>query len=166
MWSVSPRYSQKCSAHNQFMENDLVSWGLWKARPPIWASLVAQMVKRLPTMRETWVQSLGWEDPLEKETTTHSSILAWRIPWTVHGVTKSRPWLSIFYFAWFWYQGDFSLAEWVWKCSFICNFWKSFRKIGIRSSLNVWQNSPVKPSGPGVLFWGEFLKSQFQFQCL
>ena len=40
------------------------------------------MVKRLPTMWETWVQSLGREDPLEKETATHSSILAWRIPWT------------------------------------------------------------------------------------
>ena len=40
------------------------------------------MVKRLPTMRETWVQSLGQEDPLEKEMATHSSILAWKIPWT------------------------------------------------------------------------------------
>ena len=48
-----------------------------------WASLVAQMVKRLPAMRETWVRSLGREDPLEKEMATHSSILAWRIPWTV-----------------------------------------------------------------------------------
>ena len=46
------------------------------------ASLVAQWVKRLPTMRETWVQSLGREDPLEKEVATHSSTLAWRIPWT------------------------------------------------------------------------------------
>ena len=46
------------------------------------ASLVAQMVKRLPTMRETWVRSLGQEDPLEKEMATHSSILAWKIPWT------------------------------------------------------------------------------------
>ena len=49
-------------------------------------SLVAQMVKRLPivlTMWETWVQSLGLEDLLEKEMTTHSSILAWKIPWTV-----------------------------------------------------------------------------------
>ena len=45
-------------------------------------SLVAQTVKRLPTMRETWFQSLGWEDLLEKETATHSSILAWKIPWT------------------------------------------------------------------------------------
>ena len=45
-----------------------------------WASLVAQMVKNLPTMRETWVRSLGWEDPLEEGMTTHSSILAWRIP--------------------------------------------------------------------------------------
>ena len=47
-----------------------------------WASLVAQMVKNLPAMRETWAQSLGWEDPLEEGMATHSSILAWRIPWT------------------------------------------------------------------------------------
>ena len=44
-------------------------------------SSVAQMVKRLPTMQETWVQSLGWEDLLEKEMATHSSILGWKIPW-------------------------------------------------------------------------------------
>ena len=48
-----------------------------------WASLVAQLVKNLPAMRETWVRSLGWEDPLEKGKATHSSILAWRIPLTV-----------------------------------------------------------------------------------
>ena len=47
-----------------------------------WTSLVAQMVKRLPTMRETRVRSLGWEDPLEKEMAIHSSILAWKTPWT------------------------------------------------------------------------------------
>ena len=47
-----------------------------------WASLVAQLVKNPPAMWETWVQSLGWEDPLEKGKATHSSILAWRIPWT------------------------------------------------------------------------------------
>ena len=47
----------------------------------VWISLVAQMVKRLPTMQETWVQSLDREHPLEKEVATHASILAWRIPW-------------------------------------------------------------------------------------
>ena len=47
-----------------------------------WASLVAQLVKNPPAMRETWVRSLGWEDPLEKGKATHSSVLAWRIPWT------------------------------------------------------------------------------------
>ena len=47
-----------------------------------WASLVAQRLKRLPPMQETWVRSLGLEDPLEKEMVTHSSILAWRISWT------------------------------------------------------------------------------------
>ena len=45
------------------------------------ASLVAQRLKLLPGMQETWVQSLSWEDPLEKEMATHSSTLAWRIPW-------------------------------------------------------------------------------------
>ena len=65
-------------------------------------SLVAQMVKKnLPAMQETWVQSVGWKDPLEKGVATHSSILAWRIPWTeepgglqVHGVVNSWTWLS------------------------------------------------------------------------
>ena len=48
-----------------------------------WASLVAQLVKNLPAMWETWVLSLGWEDPLEKGKATHSRISAWRMPWTV-----------------------------------------------------------------------------------
>ena len=48
-----------------------------------WALLVAQLVKTLPAMQETWVRSLGWDDPLEKGKATHSSILTWRIPWTV-----------------------------------------------------------------------------------
>ena len=64
-------------------------------------SLVAQTVKNTPATRETWVWSLGWEDPLEEGMATHSSILAWRIPmdrgaWqaTVHGVAKSQTRLS------------------------------------------------------------------------
>ena len=48
-----------------------------------WASFVAQLIKNPLAMQETWFRSLGWEDPLEKGTATHSSILAWRIPWTV-----------------------------------------------------------------------------------
>ena len=48
-----------------------------------WASLVAQLVKNPPAMQEIWVQSLGWEDPLENGKATPSNILAWRIPWTV-----------------------------------------------------------------------------------
>ena len=53
----------------------------------------------MPAMQETWVQSLGWEDPLEKGKTIHSSILAWRIPWTtVHGVSKSQTRVSNFHF--------------------------------------------------------------------
>ena len=48
----------------------------------MWASLVTQLVRNPPAMQETWVQSLGWEDALEDGMATHSSILAWRIPWT------------------------------------------------------------------------------------
>ena len=65
------------------------------------ASLVVQLGKNLPAMQETWLKSLGWEDPLEEGMATHSSILTWKIPVdrgacraTVHGVAKSRTWLS------------------------------------------------------------------------
>ena len=70
-----------------------------------WASLVAQRLKHLPAMWETWVRSLGWEDPLEEGMATHSSIPAWKNPmdrgvwWaTVHGVTKGQTRLSNFTF--------------------------------------------------------------------
>ena len=60
-----------------------------------WASLVAQLVKNLTAMRETWVRPLGWEDPMEKGTATHhSSILAWRTPWTIWSIrsqSQTRP---------------------------------------------------------------------------
>ena len=56
---------------------------------------MAQMVKNPPAMRETWVQSLGWIDPLEEGKVTHASILAWRIPWTaVHEVTVRHDWAT------------------------------------------------------------------------
>ena len=54
------------------------------------ASLMAQLVKNPPAMWETWVRSRGWEDPLEKGTATHSSILAWRIPWTLQSMGSQR----------------------------------------------------------------------------
>ena len=66
-----------------------------------WASLMAQTLKNLSAMGETWVSSLCWEDPLKKGTENHSNILAWRIPWTqatVHGIAKSRTRLSNFHF--------------------------------------------------------------------
>ena len=63
------RHGDMCS---RFKPCHQVSWGL----------LVAQMVRNLPTIKETWIKSLGWDDLLEKEMATHSSILDWRIPWT------------------------------------------------------------------------------------
>ena len=75
--------------------------GLCRLYANTMASQVAQIVKNPPAMQETWVRSLGWEDPLEEGMATHSSILAWRMPmdrgawWaTIHGVTKSWTQLS------------------------------------------------------------------------
>ena len=66
----------------------------------LWTSLVAQMVKRLSTMRETRVRSLGWEDPLEKEMAIHSSTIAWKIPRVLHSPWSlpghpGRPWMFL-----------------------------------------------------------------------
>ena len=55
-----------------------------------WVSLVAQLVKNLLAIQETWIQSLGWEESLEKEKAIHSSILAWRIPWTIQSMELKR----------------------------------------------------------------------------
>ena len=66
---------------------------LEKGRLPLqysWSSLVAQLVKNLPAMWETWIWSLGWKDLLEKGTATHSSILAWRTPWTTKSTGSPR----------------------------------------------------------------------------
>ena len=80
----------RCFKHKELREN--ASWRNWKRclstyltginAIDLGASLVTQTVKNPPAMQETWVQSLGWEGPLEKGMATHSSILAWRIPWT------------------------------------------------------------------------------------
>ena len=55
-----------------------------------WASLMAQLVQNVPEIQKTWVRSLGWEDPMEKGTATHSSILACRIPWTVYSMESQN----------------------------------------------------------------------------
>ena len=63
---------------------------MWYLSLAYFASIVAQLVKNLPVMWETWGRSLGWEDPLEKEKATDSSILDWRIPWTVQFMGSQR----------------------------------------------------------------------------
>ena len=83
-----------CFAH-RFICTSGVSTHMWN----LMASLVAQTVKNLPAMRETWVQSLVWENPLEKGMETHSSTLAWRIPWTeepggLQSMRSQRVWHS------------------------------------------------------------------------
>ena len=75
---------------------------------------MAQLLKNLPAMQETWVRSLVWEDLLEKAMATHSSILAWRIPWTtVHGVTKSWTQLRDFHFHF--PYAFYSSHVWMWE---------------------------------------------------
>ena len=85
---VSVKLENKCIAlfikgSNVYL--NVIHWGviLELCLPTAKASLVAKLVKNLPAMWETWVRSLGWEDPLEKGKATNSSILAWRIPWPV-----------------------------------------------------------------------------------
>ena len=70
-------YFTICVFHNLFNHSSVID--IWVASK--WVSLVAQIVKNPPAMQETWVQSLGWEDPLEKGMVAHVTIIAWRIPW-------------------------------------------------------------------------------------
>ena len=90
----------KCHSFAKWIFKILFSHFLLGMSVVIWASLVAQMVKNLPAMQETWIRSLGWEDPLKKGKATHSRILAWRIPWTVlvRGIKKNQTRLSNFCF--------------------------------------------------------------------
>ena len=74
---------QWCKGFFRYLVGNLIRWMNGNLSDLGRASLVAQLVKNPPAMWETWVRSLGWEDPLEKGKATHSSILAWRIPWTV-----------------------------------------------------------------------------------
>ena len=90
-----------------------------------WASLVAQLVKNLPEMQETWVQSLGLEDPLEKRKATHSSILGWRIPRTLQSMgLLSRTRLSDFHRC-------SLLEQYQVFCSLHCNLAKLLSKPGL-----------------------------------
>ena len=90
---------------NCFLCNSSAPWASWSLFPTyktlnmnyiylpfLWASLVAQLVKNPPAMWETWFQSLGWEDPLEKGMASHSSILAWRIPMDRGAWWAYSPW--------------------------------------------------------------------------
>ena len=77
--------------HQKYWRNWWIPEGLSYPYDTLWASLVAQMVKNLPAMQDTWVWSLGQEDPLEKGKATHSSMPAWRIPWTEEPAGYS-PW--------------------------------------------------------------------------
>ena len=107
---------------------------------------MAQLVKNLPAVRETWVWSLGWEDPLEKGKAAHSSILAWRIPWTIWSMASQRvghDWATFtFYIA----------IEWVseWSCSVVSD---SLRSHGLwPARLFCPWDSPGKNTGVGFHF--------------
>ena len=98
-----------------------------------WASLEAQLVKNPPAMRETWVWSLSWEDPLEKEKATHFSILAWRIPWTVQSMGSQRvrqDWVTFTWLHFWWcrvifHYGFNLISFWLMMLSFL--IWPYFQ---------------------------------------
>ena len=89
LWSLAPCSSGRIPC--LFLNHTLLCIPILKSQFSInGASLVAQLVKNPPAMWKTWVQSLGWEDPLEKGKATHSSILVWRIPWTIQSMGSQR----------------------------------------------------------------------------
>ena len=114
-----------------------------------WASLLAQLVKNLPAMQETWVWSLGWEDPLEKGKATHSSILAWRIPWTIpwdliESDTTERLSLSLFTLSTFRLWGSSSSLE---------QQSSNYRMHQIKQSfMKIWKNPPCRPQPFNLAF--------------
>ena len=123
------------------------------------AFLIAQLIKNPPAMRETWVRCLGWEDPLEKGKASHSSILAWRIPWTVQFMQLQRvkTQLSDFHFPFPWKKSEFhSLHFWTLKV-------RVRRKMKVKDALLFHQFLPIlkmtvsrssmKPSDARV--WGD-----------
>jgi len=83
-----------------------------------WASLMAQLVKSPPVMQETWVRSLGWEDSLEKELATHTSILAWRIPWGCKELDMTEQLSLSFSLVAFLIAVIVLFAEWAQSCQF------------------------------------------------
>ena len=102
--------------------------------PDLLDSLVAQMVKSLPAMQETWLRSLGWEDPLEKEIATHSSIIAWKIPWTeepgrLQPTGLQRVGHDCVTSLWSWFGQQVSLSSRLWSSSFFEHFLTFCHKI-------------------------------------
>ena len=79
-----------------YVNDDLSHLQYQRCSRKLWAFLLVQLVKNLPVTQEIWVLSLVWEDPLEKGKATHSSILAWRIPWTVQSTGSQRVGLNDF----------------------------------------------------------------------
>ena len=102
----------------------------------MWASLVAQMVKNLPAVWKTWVRSLGGEDPLEEGIATHSSILAWRIPWTEEPGGLYSPWGP----------KELDVTEWLtlwlhfFKWVYLCQFFRLV--VGVKRDSRSWLQRP------------------------
>ena len=117
LWVMGSLYDFSISVVFDYELASVISTTVWSWSEPLETSLVAQMVKNLPAMQETWLWSLGREDPLEKEMATHSSIPAlnpmdrgawWAI---VHGVAKNQMWMS----DWHMWSGQNILGTLNWK---------------------------------------------------
>ena len=130
----------------------IFSFLIWYFMELYWVSLAAQRLKRLPEMWDTWVQSLGREDPLEKEMATHSSILAWRIPWTEepdglqsmgsqrvrHDWATSLSFLLLHLWSW----GIFGL-QWIFVCFVVVLSLSKFGNLVVLAYKLSWECSPL-----------------------
>ena len=116
----------------------------------------SQLIKNLPAMQETWVRFLAWEDPLEKGKSTHSSILAWRIP--IHGVTKSWTQLSDFHF-------HPQPLVFVFHAKLFCVFWQFQRKLRVKEEQGEY-NLIIPEDSANNIFLGKIMCVLYKYISL
>ena len=120
-----------------------------------WASLMAQLVKNLSAMWETWVQSLGWEDLLEKGKATHSSILAWRIPWTVQSKGSQRVRHNWATFTFHFHNYYFSMDNYLWLKrteEYLCSWFGKLGIISVSLIPKIYRFSAISMNTPMIIF--------------
>ena len=161
-------YFTICAFHNSFNHSTVID--VWVASK--WASLVAQIVKNPPAMQKTWVQSLGWEDPLEKGMATHATIIAWRIPWIEEpGRLQSmelqrvgHDWATIFFIVHNLFSHSTVIDIWVVSKFLPLQTLSSFVNMSIHTCASISEGWNSRSGTAGIKGMLQFLKSlSFQY---